>query len=94
MIIFDGKLRDKANGWHGYKLGRDKPVFTEEHIAMIALLTKRVADGRSCSTSEGFTFEEFEIATLLSTVYEAGCDHVAEAVKAKLEPVNSLVNGF
>ena len=94
MLIYDEKLKEKVNMWHGYKLGREKPVFTEEHIAMIALLAKRVADARSCSTSEGFTWEEYEIANLLETVYAAGYNHAIEAIKTRLEPVNALVNSF
>ncbi len=94
MFIFDEKLREDVHNWHGYKMNMDHPKITEEHIALIAALVGRIADARSCSTAEGFTFEEEEVANLLKIVYAAGYYHACSMVRERLDDVNAIVNGF
>lgn len=92
MFIFDVELREKVQNWHGYKMGADTPKITEEQIALMAFLAGRIADARSCSTAEGFSWEEEEVANLLLVVYQAGYAHACSLVRERLDDVNAVVN--
>lgn len=92
MMLFDEKFRDEIIGWHGYKRDRDDPKFTEGHIAMMCLLASRNAGARSCSTAEGFSWEESEVANLLKTIYEAGYKHACDCIKRELKSVERMLD--
>lgn len=95
MLFFDQKLREEAYNWHGYKPDWNNKNITEGDIGMIAQLAHRIADYRSCSESEGFTWQESEIADLLTMVWRAGYRSCADSIKERVLPdLRGIINSF
>lgn len=79
-IIFDQKLKDEAIHWRNYK--PEWKTLTEGQLGVAQSIVARISEDYSCSTSNGFSFEEEELATLFRMVYDAGYNH---AIKNVLE---------
>lgn len=85
MVIFNEELGKYFANYH-WSENRDLGVIEEEELNKIIQIMRRVSTGYSCSTSEGFTYEENAFAKLLEHFYsEAFQDGVEYAAKEYLD---------
>lgn len=68
MVIFNKTLGDYFSKYR-WSSNRELGEINEEELNKIVQIMKRVSTDYSCSTAEGFTYEENEFARLLEFFY-------------------------